>query len=143
MLKKIFIILTAIIGILIILVIAGYLFNSSKDSSEAAAETSSSSIFEEVSNLEALELGIIDGQQLREQNGISDIEDENIDNENEAVKSVNVFMTLRSVQDDIKIKILNSENSELVSNVGFEVTVKGNDKTLTYTDTDKDGIIYI
>ena len=143
MFKKIFIVLTAVIGILIILVIAGFLFNSSKDSSEAAAETSSSSIFEEVSNLEALELGIIDGQQLREQNGISDIADENIDNENEAVKSVNVVMTLRSVQDDIKIKILNSENSELVSNVGFEVTVKGNDKTLTYTDTDKDGVIYI
>ena len=78
MFKKIFIVLTAVIGILIILVIAGFLFNSSKDSSEAAAETSSSSIFEEVSNLEALELGIIDGQQLREQNGISDIDDENI-----------------------------------------------------------------
>ncbi|MBO5621229.1 MAG: glycoside hydrolase family 25 protein [Butyrivibrio sp.] len=144
MLKRVYFVLMAIIVILLVAVIAVFFVRTYNENSQAAAETSGSSIFEEVSNLEALELGIIDGETLREEHGVEGSgSDSSAEVSENAIGTVNVNMTLRSVQDDIKIKILNSETQKLIANVGFEVTVKGNDKTLTYTDTDRDGIIYI
>ncbi len=56
---------------------------------------------------------------------------------------VNVTLALTTIQKDLKIKFVN-RNNKLVANVPFKVEVtdsKG--KTTTYTDDDKDGIIYL
>lgn len=141
MLNKIQIAVLAAIGVLLVLILGGVLFKNVLGSGqqEASAE-GSTSIFEEVSNLEALNLGIIDGDDLRQDHGVSSEEGSSVFVEK---KRVEVAISLRSIQDDIKIKIQNSETGKLIANVEFTVTVKGKDKTLTYSDTDKDGIIYI
>ncbi len=99
-----------------------------------------SSLFESVSNLEALDLGLIDGQDLREMNGI---EGESLDVATEQVQDVNVAISLRSIQDDLKIKLSDSSNETLITGVNFTVTIKSGEKTFTYTDSDMDGIIYL
>ena len=56
---------------------------------------------------------------------------------------VNVTLALTSIQKDLKIKFVN-KNNKLVANVPFKAEVtdpKGN--STTYTDDDKDGIIYL
>lgn len=56
---------------------------------------------------------------------------------------VNVSVSLTSILKDLKIKFIN-KNNKLVANVPFVAEVKDKDgKTETYTDEDKDGIIYI
>ena len=56
---------------------------------------------------------------------------------------VNVSLALTTIQKDLKIKFVN-RNNKLIANVPFKAEVtdsKG--KTTTYTDDDKDGIIYL
>ena len=56
---------------------------------------------------------------------------------------VNVSLALTTIQKDLKIKFVN-RNNKLIANVPFKAEVtdsKGN--TTTYTDDDKDGIIYL
>ena len=56
---------------------------------------------------------------------------------------VKVNLSLASIKQDLKIKFVNSESARLVSGIPFEVEVKKPDgSTTTWTDDDKDGIIY-
>ena len=136
-----FILIGIILG-LIILTFGGILVKQVfTDESEKEPEVSdNSSIFESVSNLEALNLGLIDGETLREENGISS---EGTSETDMVKKDVTVSISLRSIQDDLKIKLSDSATGNLIYNVDFTVTVKSKDATTNYNDTDKDGIIYI
>ncbi|MCR5555939.1 MAG: glycoside hydrolase family 25 protein [Butyrivibrio sp.] len=142
MIRKTQFILIGIILALIVVTLVGLLVRQvmadGTDEEELLADNSS--IFESVSNLEALNLGLIDGEQLREENGIS-----SDGSSSSAViqKDVTVSISLRSIQDDLKIKLSDISSGNLIYNVNFTVTVKGKDTTTTYNDTDKDGIIYL
>ncbi|WP_051196651.1 glycoside hydrolase family 25 protein [Butyrivibrio sp. XBB1001] len=142
MLKKTQLFLIGIICALLVIIPVGLLIsNIAKENKSAQADEDNSSLFESVSELEALDLGLVDGDDLREQNGIETSESGAF---NSAVKeNVTVSISLRSIQDDLKIKLSKSGTETLISGVDFTVTVKGKDKTMTYNDTDKDGIIYI
>ena len=142
MLKKTQLFFIGIICALLVIIPVGLLIsNIAKENKSAQADEDNSSLFESVSELEALDLGLVDGDDLREQNGIETSES---GASNSAVKeNVTVSISLRSIQDDLKIKLSKSGTETLISGVDFTVTVKGKDKTMTYNDTDKDGIIYI
>ncbi len=142
MIKKTQILLIGIIFVLLLVSLCGILVKQvmADDSDEDLVTEDSSSIFETVSNLEALNLGIIDGEQLREENGITA---EDGDDSSFAKKDVTVSISLRSIQDDLKIKLSDESSGNLIYNVNFTVTVKNKDQTTTYSDTDKDGIIYL
>ena len=77
MIKKKHITILLVISALICVLIAVALIRvfSSDAAIKDAAETDESSIFESISSLEALELGVIDGDELREQNGIEEDSD--------------------------------------------------------------------
>lgn len=62
--------------------------------------------------------------------------------EKELTTEVKVVLKLTSVQKDLKIKFTNKESGKLVGNQAFTVKISG-PETLTKTDDDKDGIIYI
>ncbi len=64
-------------------------------------------------------------------------------NENEYDKAVSVTFSLTSVLKDLKIKITNKSTKKLISSVPFSILVTGEDgKEYTWTDEDRDGIIY-
>ena len=45
---------------------------------------------------------------------------------------------------DLKVKIVNERNDKVITGTAFEVSVTDSaNKTKDYTDSDKDGIIYI
>ena len=72
MIRKTQFILIGIILALIVVTLGGLLVRQvMADGMEEVEQADNSSIFESVSNLEALNLGLIDGEQLREENGIS------------------------------------------------------------------------
>lgn len=141
MFKKAHLVLLGIIVALLVIIPVGLLISNMFLEKELETSTEeNSSIFQTVSNLEALDLGLVDGDDLRQQNGIE------ASSESSGVvikEDVLVFISLRSIQDDLKIKLSKNGSDTLISGVEFTVTVKGKDKTMTYSDTDKDGIIYI
>ena len=114
---------------------------SFNNDTEDIADTDNSSIFQSVSNLEALDLGLIDGDELRQENGIE--EKSTGENTISEPEDIAVYISLRSIRDDLKIKLLNASSDKLIPDVNFTVTVKSSNKTMDYTDSDKDGIIYI
>ncbi len=69
-------------------------------------------------------------------------EDYNYDEE-EYSKEVTVQMNTTSIQKDLKIKFVNKKTNKLIGNVAFKVSVTDPDnKSITWTDDDMDGIIY-
>lgn len=58
------------------------------------------------------------------------------------VSSVDVGLKLSSVQKDLKIKFTNKNSGKLIGNQAFTVKIDG-PESMTKTDDDKDGIIYI
>ena len=139
--KKTQIVLITVIFALLVIIPVGFLLLSFKDNKEDIADTDNSSIFQSVSNLEALNLGLIDGDELRQENGI--VDNSTGENTVSEPEDINVYISLRSIRDDLKIKLLNESSDKLISDVNFTVTVKSSNKTMDYTDSDKDGIIYI
>ena len=68
-------------------------------------------------------------------------ETETEEEEEKGEESIGFNMT--SVEKDLKIKFVNSSTNRLISGIPFEVEVTGPDrKTSTWTDDDKDGVIY-
>ncbi len=64
--------------------------------------------------------------------------------EEEDTGTVNVTMNLQSVVKDLKIKFVNKKTKKLIAGLQFKAEVTDSDgKKTTYTDDDKDGIIYI
>ena len=64
--------------------------------------------------------------------------------EDEESGNVTVAMNLQSVVKDLKIKFINKKSGKLIPGIPFKVEVTdANGKTQTYTDDDKDGVIYI
>ena len=60
-----------------------------------------------------------------------------------AVGEIDVVMNLSSIQQDLKIKLINKKSSKLIASVPFEVEITDADKkTYTLIDEDMDGIIY-
>jgi len=54
-----------------------------------------------------------------------------------------ITLNLTSVEKDLKIKFVNKKNGKLIKNIAFKVEVKTpSGSTETYTNDDKDGIIY-
>lgn len=97
------------------------------------------------------EIGVIGGTNIR---AIAAAKGAYIDDINEAIKSYDyteadleggittVDITLTSIVKDLKIKFVNA-SGKLIASVPFEVEVTDpSGKTTTWTDTDKDGIIY-
>ncbi len=63
--------------------------------------------------------------------------------EKEIEKTVTVAIDTTSVQKDLKIKMINQKTGKLIANVPFSIAVvKPDGKSDTWTDDDKDGIIY-
>ena len=63
--------------------------------------------------------------------------------EEEYSNTVTVKLNMTSVKKDLKIKFINQKTGKLVGNVPFSVTVtKPDGKSVTWSDDDKDGIIY-
>ena len=59
-------------------------------------------------------------------------------------KEVPVVLKATSVDKDLKVKIVNERNDKVITGTAFEVSVTDSaKKTKSYTDSDKDGIIYI
>ena len=59
-------------------------------------------------------------------------------------KEVPVVLKATSVDKDLKVKIVNERNGKVITGTAFEVSVTDSaKKTKDYTDSDKDGIIYI
>lgn len=133
------VLITVIVALLVIIPVGFLLMNTGEDLEQT--DTEQSSIFESVSNLEALNLGLIDGNELRKENGIDSSSSESSDQA--VAEDISVAISLRSIQDDLKIKLSNSATDKLISNVNFTVTVKSKNKAIDYSDTDMDGIIYI
>ncbi len=141
MFKKAQIVLITVIVALLVIIPVGFLIVNSGEEEFEQADIEQSSIFESVSNLEALNLGLIDGEELREENGIDSSSSGT--SESLVAEDITVAISLRSIQDDLKIKLSNSATDKLISSVNFTVTVKSKNKTVDYSDTDMDGIIYI
>lgn len=140
MIKTIQRVLLAFTGVLIIFVIIGLLVFGNDGENEDIATTEESTIFEEVSALEALDAGAIDGDTLRKEHGV---EPSSSSASSEAPKDVTVNISLRSIQKDLKIKFADSETGRLIDKVPFTVSVKGKDGTEIYEDNDRDGMIYL
>ena len=132
--RKWLVIMPVIIGALAIFIVAGLLlFGQQDDQSEE------NSIFEEVSTLESLNLGLIDGEELRAREGITTPDG----SDSQQLQTQVVSVSLRSLQNDLKIKMSDQDSGRLIYDVPFSVTVEGGGAQNTYTDDDKDGIIYI
>ena len=59
-------------------------------------------------------------------------------------KEIPVVLKATSMDKDLKVKIVNQKNDRVITGTAFEVTVTdSNKKAKSYTDEDKDGIIYI
>lgn len=59
-------------------------------------------------------------------------------------KQIPVVLKATSVDKDLKVKIVNQKNDKVITGTKFEVTITDSAKnTKTYTDDDKDGIIYV
>lgn len=59
-------------------------------------------------------------------------------------KEVPVVLKATSMDKDLKVKIVNERNDKVITGTAFEVSVTDSaNKTKDYTDSDKDGIIYI
>ncbi len=143
MIKKKQLTLLIVISVLLLILVAGVTIGvfASDTTGNDEAQVDSSSIFESISSLEALEAGAIDGDELLSMNGID--KDSDSDSQDTVSKDVNVAISLRSIQNDLKIKFTDSATDRLIINVDFTVTVASGDKTFTYSDSDMDGIIYI
>lgn len=64
--------------------------------------------------------------------------------EKEETKEVQVLMKMTSVQKDLKIKFVNKKNGKLVGSIPFEVEIiDSGQKKYNKIDEDKDGIIYL
>lgn len=64
--------------------------------------------------------------------------------EDETSGTVTVAMNLQSVVKDLKIKFVNKKTNKLIAGIPFKAEVTDSKKkTTTYTDDDKDGVIYI
>lgn len=59
-------------------------------------------------------------------------------------KEIPVVLKATSVDKDLKVKIVNQKNGKVITGTAFEVSVTDSAKnTKTYTDEDKDGVIYV
>lgn len=132
-------VLLAFSGVLIIGLIIGLLVFGHDSEDQDIATTEDSTIFEEVTALEALEAGAIDGDSLREEHGVV----QSSEDSSQAPKDVMVNISLRSIQKDLKIKFTDNETGKLIEKVPFTVSVKSSDGTAIYDDTDRDGMIYL
>lgn len=98
---------------------------------------SDSNMFESVSALDQLDLGIIDGDAFADEKSDSHASSES------SVQTVTVVVSLRSIQNDLKIKFTDENTGLLIIGVPFEVNINGGGETKTISDTDMDGMIYL
>lgn len=142
MANKLLIVLGALVAVIAIGI--GIYFISSKGGSASGTDFSNVG-----KNMAAI--GIIGGDNVEK---ITSTEGARLDALYDAVKSYDydeadsetgittVSVTLTSILKDLKVKFVNSKG-KLIANVPFAVEVTdANGKTTTWTDTDKDGIIY-
>lgn len=89
-------------------------------------------------------MAVADAQIARQEAAvvIDEEEDEGY-SEEEYTNEVTVALNMTSIKKDLKIKFVNKKTGKLIANIPFAVDVKAPDgKTYTWTDDDKDGIIY-
>ena len=86
-------------------------------------------------------LAVADAQLAKET--AAEIEEEAQEVVEEPVQGANVSLKMTSIVKDLKIKFVNTSTDKLVANVPFQVEVTSpSKKTETWTDDDKDGVIY-
>lgn len=86
-------------------------------------------------------LAVADAQLAKET--AAEIEEEAQEIVEEPVQGANVSLKMTSIVKDLKIKFVNTSTDKLVANVPFQVEVTSpSKKTETWTDDDKDGVIY-
>lgn len=76
---------------------------------------------------------------------LNELEDDNEEEEedDDKVSSIVVKLNFTSIQKDLKIKFTNKKTGKLIAGIPFELDVESpSGKNLTWTDEDKDGIIY-
>lgn len=70
-------------------------------------------------------------------------EDKDSYDETDYTTDVTIAFETVSVVKDLKVKLINKKTGKLIANIPFELTVTTpNGNTMTWTDSDKDGIIY-
>lgn len=61
-----------------------------------------------------------------------------------SAKEIQVVLKATSLDKDLKVQIVNKATGKVIAGTAFEVTVKDSEnKTESFTDKDKDGIIYV
>jgi len=132
------------VAVLIFAVLTGTIFIAARNEEKAVAA------FAEVgTSLEGIKiigesglLAVADAQLAKE--AVAEVEEEETQAvEQEVVQGANVALKMTSIVKDLKIKFVNTASDKLVPNVPFQVEVTTpSKKTETWTDEDKDGVIY-
>ncbi|HKM05106.1 MAG TPA: GH25 family lysozyme [Lachnospiraceae bacterium] len=138
-------VLVAVTGVIVLLlaVVTVSLWSANNDIKQEVANMSD--VGTTLSNLQLVgESGLlaVTDALIAKQEAIYDANEEVVEEE---IKDeiINCKVTYTSVEKDLKIKFVNKITEKLIPNIGFVVELTGPDKkTVTYTDDDKDGIIY-
>ena len=131
------------VAVLIFAVLTGTIFIAARNEDKAAAAfVDVGASLEGVTIIgESGLLAVADAQLAKET--AAEIEEEVQVVEEEPVQGANVSLKMTSIVKDLKIKFVNTSTDKLVANVPFQVEVTSpSKKTETWTDDDKDGVIY-
>ncbi len=137
------------VAVLIVAIVVVNMYSNARTLDDKIAAFAS--IGDELSGVGTAGEGILyamaDGRELT----VSDEEEDDIpvipeydEKEDAESGTVNVVINLQSVVKDLKIKFVNKKTGKLIAGIAFKADVTdANKKTTTYTDDDKDGVIYI
>ncbi len=131
------------VAVLVFAVLTGTIFIAARNQDkavEAFAEVGTSLDGVKIIGESGL-LAVADAQLSKE--AAVEIEEETQIVEEEPVQGANVALKTTSIVKDLKIKFVNTATDKLIANVPFEVEITApGGKTETWTDDDKDGVIY-
>lgn len=131
------------VAVLVFAVLTGTIFIAARNEEKAAAAFADvGASLEGVTIIgESGLLAVADAQLARET--AAEVEEEVQVVEEEPVQGASISLKMTSIVKDLKIKFVNTSTDKLVANVPFQVEVTSpSKKTETWTDDDKDGVIY-
>lgn len=75
---------------------------------------------------------------------VTRLDGDNTETATVAAKEIQIVLKATSMDKDLKVQIVNKATGKVITGTAFEVTVKDSaNKSENYTDSDKDGIIYV
>lgn len=133
------------VAVLVFAVVTGTIFMAARNEDKAvAAFTEVGTSLNGITIIgESGLLAVADAQMAKEAAAEVELEEETQIVEEEKVQGANVALKMTSIVKDLKMKFINVKSDKLVANVPFQVEVTTpSKKTETWTDDDKDGVIY-